>query len=73
LVDANLGWHTTDVSTKVDTYQSGGEELDAAREAGLQTRLIDRLIDRLDDYPLPRTGQAANGHERVENFQQIQL
>ena len=45
------------------------EELDAAREAGLQTR----LIDRLDDYPLPRTGQAANGHERVENFQQIQL
>ena len=45
------------------------EELDAAREAGLQTR----LIDRLDDYPLPRTGQATNGHERVENFQQIQL
>ncbi|AEM51164.1 acireductone synthase [Stenotrophomonas maltophilia] len=45
------------------------EELDAAREAGLQTR----LIDRLDDYPLPRTGQAASGHERVENFQQIQL
>ena len=45
------------------------EELDAARDAGLQTR----LIDRLDDYPLPRTGQATNGHERVENFQQIQL
>jgi len=45
------------------------EELDAAREAGLQTR----LIDRLDDYPMPRIGQAANGHERVENFQQIQL
>ncbi|WP_049421727.1 acireductone synthase, partial [Stenotrophomonas maltophilia] len=45
------------------------EELDAAREAGLQTR----LIDRLDDYPLPRTGQAVNGHQRVENFQQIQL
>lgn len=45
------------------------EELDAAREAGLQTR----LIDRLDDYPMPRTGQSANGHERVENFQQIQL
>ncbi len=39
------------------------EELDAAREAGLQTR----LIDRRDDYPMPRTGQAANGHERVEN------
>ncbi|HYQ23441.1 acireductone synthase [Stenotrophomonas sp.] len=45
------------------------EELDAAREAGLQTR----LIDRRDDYPMPRTGQAANGHDRVENFQQIQL
>ncbi|MFL0339030.1 acireductone synthase [Stenotrophomonas maltophilia] len=45
------------------------EELDAAREAGLQTR----LIDRLDDYPMPRTDQAANGHERVENFQQIKL
>ena len=45
------------------------EELDAAREAGLQTR----LIDRLDDYPMPRVGAAANGHDRVENFQQIQL
>lgn len=45
------------------------EELDAAREAGLQTR----LIDRLDDYPMPRIGDAANGHDRVENFQQIQF
>ncbi|MBT2768339.1 acireductone synthase [Stenotrophomonas sp. ISL-67] len=45
------------------------EELDAAREAGLQTR----LLDRLDDYPLPRTGAAANGHDRVESFQQITL
>lgn len=45
------------------------EELDAAREAGLQTR----LIDRLEDYPMPRIGAAANGHDRVENFQQIQL
>ncbi len=44
-------------------------EVAAAREAGLQTR----LIDRLDDYPMPRTAQAANGHDRVENFQQIQL
>ncbi len=43
------------------------EELDAAREAGLQTR----LLDRLDDYPLPRAGEASHGHERVENFQQI--
>lgn len=45
------------------------EELDAAREAGLQTR----LLDRLQDYPLPRTGEATHGHERVENFQQITL
>ncbi|WP_312315665.1 acireductone synthase [Stenotrophomonas sp.] len=43
------------------------EELDAAREAGLQTR----LLDRLQDYPLPRTGEATHGHDRVENFQQI--
>jgi len=43
------------------------EELDAAREAGLQTR----LLDRLDDYPLPRSGETTHGHERVENFQQI--
>lgn len=45
------------------------EELDAAREAGLQTR----LLDRLDDYPLPRSGEAPHGHDRVENFQQIRL
>ena len=45
------------------------EELDAAREAGLQTR----LLDRLQDYPLPRTGEATHGHERVENFLQITL
>jgi enolase-phosphatase E1 len=45
------------------------EELDAAREAGLQTR----LLDRLDDYPLPRSGEGTHGHDRVENFQQITL
>lgn len=45
------------------------EELDAARDAGLQTR----LIDRLDDYPLPRSGETTHGHDRVENFQQITL
>ena len=43
------------------------EELDAAREAGLQTV----LVDRLSDYPLPRTGEATHGHPRVENFEQI--
>lgn len=43
------------------------EELDAAREAGLQTR----LVDRRDDYPMPRTGEATHGHERFETFEQI--
>ena len=45
------------------------EELDAARQAGLQTV----LLDRLDDYPTPRDGEAANGHTRVTDFSQINL
>lgn len=45
------------------------EELDAAREAGLQTR----LIDRLDDYPQPREGEAAHGHARVASFADVAL
>ena len=45
------------------------EELDAARTAGLQTV----LLDRRDDYPEPRSGEAANGHTRVEDFEQITL
>ncbi|WP_305803945.1 acireductone synthase [Stenotrophomonas sp. YIM B06876] len=45
------------------------EELDAARDAGLQTV----LIDRLPDYPMPRTGEATHGHTRAENFEQITL
>jgi enolase-phosphatase E1 len=45
------------------------EELEAAREAGLQTR----LVDRLDDYPQPRTGDAARGHARVDSFADIEL
>ena len=43
------------------------EELDAAREAGLDTV----LVDRREDYPAPRTGDAARGHRRVESFAQI--
>ena len=43
------------------------EELDAARDAGMRTV----LIDRLEDYPQPRLGDAANGHHRVERFDQI--
>ena len=42
-------------------------ELDAAREAGLRTV----LVDRLEDYPQPRTGDACNGHLRVESFDAI--
>ncbi len=45
------------------------EELDAAREAGLRTWLIDRLAD----YPQPRTGAATHGHRRATSFQQIDL
>lgn len=43
------------------------EELDAARDAGWQTV----LVDRRSDYPLPRLGDAAHGHRRVENFSDI--
>lgn len=43
------------------------EELDAARDAGLRTV----LVDRLDDYPQPRDAAAANGHTRVTVFDQI--
>ena len=45
------------------------EELDAAREAGLQTW----LVDRLEDYPQPRTGDATHGHRRVDSFADIVL
>lgn len=43
------------------------EELDAAREAGWRTALVDRRAD----YPEARTGEAAHGHQRVERFDQI--
>ena len=43
------------------------EELDAARDAGMRTV----LLDRLEDYPQPRLGDAANGHVRVESFAEI--
>jgi len=44
------------------------EELDAAREAGLDTV----LVDRREDYPQPRTGAATHGHRRVESFAAIE-
>lgn len=43
------------------------EELDAARDAGLRTV----LLDRREDYPQSRLGQAAGGHLRVESFADI--
>ncbi|MDE2407219.1 MAG: acireductone synthase [Xanthomonadaceae bacterium] len=43
------------------------EELDAARDAGLRTV----LLDRREDYPQPRLGDAAGGHLRVESFADI--
>jgi len=39
-------------------------ELDAARDAGLATT----LLDRREDYPAARTGAECNGHPRVESF-----
>ena len=44
-------------------------ELDAAREAGLRTV----LVDRLQDYPQPRTGDATHGHARAESFADIDV
>ena len=43
------------------------EELDAARDAGLDTV----LLDRIEDYPQPRIGEAVHGHLRVTSFEQI--
>ena len=42
-------------------------ELDAAREAGMRTV----LLDRREDYPEPRLADAANGHQRAESFGEI--
>jgi enolase-phosphatase E1 len=44
-------------------------ELDAAREAGLRTV----LVDRREDYPAPRHGDAAGGHDRIERFTDLRL
>ena len=43
------------------------EELDAAREAGMATV----MLDRREDYPEPRTGEATHGHPRVTRFTDI--
>ena len=43
------------------------EELDAARDAGMRTV----LLDRREDYPQPRLDAATHGHARVESFAAI--
>ena len=58
-----LGRDPADIIFLSDVVQ----ELDAAREAGMRTV----LLDRREDYPQPRTGDAANGHLRVESFADI--
>ena len=42
-------------------------ELDAARDAGMRTV----LLDRREDYPEQRTGDDTNDHVRVESFAKI--
>ena len=60
---AELGHEGKDVLFLSDVV----EELDAAREAGMGTV----LLDRREDYPEPRLGAACHGHERVESFSEI--
>ena len=42
-------------------------ELDAARDAGLRTA----LVDRIEDYPQPRSAGDCNGHPRVDSFDAV--
>jgi enolase-phosphatase E1 len=45
------------------------EELDAARDAGLDTV----LVDRVEDYPAPRTDpEVTHGHRRVTSFEGLE-
>ncbi|HEX6314876.1 MAG TPA: acireductone synthase [Gemmatimonadaceae bacterium] len=88
LTDLFSGWFDTEIGGKREAASYGRiaesigvapgeilflsdvvEELDAAREAGLATV----LVDRSEDYPQPRTGEAAHGHARVESFAEIAL
>ena len=63
-IAAALGRPATDVLFLSDVV----EELDAARDAGLDTI----LVDRREDYPAPRLGDAIHGHRRVESFDAIE-
>jgi enolase-phosphatase E1 len=44
-------------------------ELDAARDAGSRTA----LVDRREDYAQPRVGEVTHGHTRVESFTELEL
>ena len=63
-IAASLGRDPSDIVFLSDVV----EELDAAREAGLRTV----LVDRREDYPQPRTGEATHGHPRVTGFDAIE-
>lgn len=63
LIAERLGRDPAEIIFLSDVVQ----ELDAAREAGMRTV----LLDRREDYPQPRSGDAANGHPRVESFAEI--
>ena len=64
-IAANIGLPPPDLLFLSDVV----EELDAARDAGLQTV----LVDRLEDYPQPRDGDSARGHVRVASFADVAL
>jgi enolase-phosphatase E1 len=63
LIADTLGRRPEDVLFLSDVV----EELDAAREAGMRTL----LLDRREDYPQPRMGESTHGHRRVESFADI--
>lgn len=64
-IAAALGVDAADVLFLSDVVA----ELDAARDAGMRTV----LLDRLDDYPQPRLDDdATHGHVRAESFAQIE-
>ena len=63
----NPAYFITGTDTDVGKTTVAAGLLFAAREAGLGTV----LLDRREDYAQPRIGEAANGHQRVEDFSEI--
>ncbi|HEX5755840.1 MAG TPA: acireductone synthase [Arenimonas sp.] len=64
-IAARIGLSADDIVFLSDVV----EELDAAREAGMRTV----LLDRRSDYPQPRLGAATHGHRRAESFTDIDI